>query len=175
MPSIFCLGPLSTTLRQKRNYFPMFHIYLLYILNQSAGTVSQSYKGPQWGGVASVCRRPLSQGRLNGRYRNWRTTDQWDTGALEAVRKEEYVIKRFENAHRVFKIYCYCFENVLAVLYSLTWNIYMNQVFAKELTLGRFFMDLFLNGVSFSVISLVSFLLLDNRIWQDSWLYLLSK
>lgn len=72
--------------------------------------------------------------------------------------------KRFENAHRIFKIYCYCFENVLAVLYSLAWNIYMNQVFAKELTLGRFFLDLFLNGVSFSVISLVSLLLLDNRI-----------
>lgn len=47
---VFCIGPLSTILRQKRNYFLMFYLFLLHILNQSAGTVSQIYKRPQWVG-----------------------------------------------------------------------------------------------------------------------------
>lgn len=104
----------------KRNYFLMFYLFLLHILNQSAGTVSHIYKRPQWVGVASVCRRPLSQGRLNGRYRNLRTTEQWDTGALEAVRKEEHVIKgRDLKMHVEFlRFLVTVLKNVLAVLFS---------------------------------------------------------
>lgn len=107
----FCIGPLSTILRQKRNYFLMFYLFLLHILNQSAGTVSQIYKRPQWVGVASVCRRPQS------RQVKWEIQEFEDYRAVRhrcprSSKKRGTCDKgkRFENARRIFKISCYCFE-----------------------------------------------------------------